>query len=181
MQASTVAMQMPQFSAAQISESRAEASSMLSRQPRLESRDGNGAGGAAGQPPGPYHPHMMAQQPMLGGDVGVYIKWALLLQEQLDHVQGERAKLQQQVTLLQGENQQLRSALTSTGGAEAGGSDVALAGSAADAPGAARTTGASQSDRDRAAAQNALLVKPISLDSGFFADLLNEAKCQRNG
>ena len=96
-------MQMPAFSPAQISESRAEASGMLSRQPRLETREA--PGGASQQP---YHPHMLPQAPMLGGDMGVYVKWALLLQEQLDHVSTERTKLEQHVTQLQIENQQLR-------------------------------------------------------------------------
>lgn len=96
-------MQMPAFSPAQISESRAEASGMLSRQPRLETREA--PGGASQQP---YHPNMFPQAPMLGSDMGVYVKWALLLQEQLDHVQTERAKLQQHVTQLQIENQQLQ-------------------------------------------------------------------------
>jgi hypothetical protein len=41
----------------------------------------------------------------------VYIKWALVLQEQLAHVQGERAGLAQQVVSLKQENEQLRQAL----------------------------------------------------------------------
>jgi len=82
-----------QLCSAQISESRAEASALMARQPRLETRD---APAAASQPP------------ILGGDVGVYIKWALVLQEQLAHVQGERAGLAQQVVSLQQENERLR-------------------------------------------------------------------------
>lgn len=103
LQGASMPMQMPAFSPAQISESRAEASGMLSRQPRLETRD---PPSAASQQP--YDPHMMSQTPMIGGDMGVYVKWALLLQEQLDHVQGERTKLQEHVTQLQIENQQLQ-------------------------------------------------------------------------
>ena len=48
---------------------------------------------------------------IIGGDIGVYIKWALVLQEQLAHVQGERASLAQQVMSLKQDNQTLREAL----------------------------------------------------------------------
>ena len=77
---------------------------MLSRQPRLETRDAPG-----GSNPQPYHPHMMPQQPgVLGADMGMYIKWALLLQEQLEQVQGEKAKLQEVVVQLQTEKLRAR-------------------------------------------------------------------------
>lgn len=105
-----------QLCSAQISESRAEASALMARQPRLETRD---APAAASQLP-----------PILGGEVGVYIKWALVLQEQLAHVQGERAGLAEQVVSLKLENEQLRQAL------EAGTATSATPGAAATAPGA---------------------------------------------
>ena len=60
----------------------------------------------------------------------MYIKWALVLQEQLAHVQGERAGLAEQVVSLKLENEQLRQAL------EAGTATSATPGAAATAPGA---------------------------------------------
>ena len=74
----------------------------FSSTPRLQdSKDSSAAGNL---PPTAYHPSMV----LASNEVGVYVKWALLLQEQLDHVQTERAKLQQHVTQLQIENQQLQ-------------------------------------------------------------------------
>ena len=48
------------------------------RQPRLENE------GGAALPPTAYHPSRM----LASTELGVYVKWALLLQEQLEHVQG---------------------------------------------------------------------------------------------
>ena len=82
--------------------------------------------------------------PVLGGDGGVYIKWALVLQEQLAHVQGERAGLAEQVAGLKLENEQLRQAL------EAGNT----AGTAASAtPGAAALALPGASGADAASAE----------------------------
>ena len=92
--------------------------------------------------------------PVLGGDVGVYIKWALILQEQLAHVQGERAGLAEQVAGLKRENEQLRQALDA--GNTAGTATSAVLPSAtpgAAAPGAAAPeNGASGADAAEAAA-----------------------------
>lgn len=97
-------LMMPQLAAqacsAQISESRAEASALMARQPRLETR---GTSTASQQ-----------LQPPVGVDPGVYIKWALVLQEQLAHVNGERIGLAQEVVRLKQEVGRLSKALEAT-------------------------------------------------------------------
>lgn len=127
-----------QLCSAQITESRAEASALMARQPRLETRD---TPAAASQLP-----------PVLGGDGGVYIKWALVLQEQLAHVQGERAGLAEQVAGLKLENEQLRQALEA--GNTAGTAASATPGAAALAlPGASGADAASAEAGESAEAQ----------------------------
>jgi len=123
-----------QLCSAQISESRAEASALMARQPRLETRDAPAAAQS-----------QLGVPPILGGgDVSVYIKWALVLQEQLAHVQGERAGLAQQVVSLKEENERLRQTLEAGGTATsatpgAAAADLTAANTAANAavPGAA--------------------------------------------
>ena len=129
-----------QLCSAQISESRAEASALMARQPRLETRDSAAAAACAPRTeptrrtrhaprrrrldstPHPRHSHprhtltlvdvrRSQLPPILGGDAGGYRKWALVLQEQLAHGQGERAGVAQQVVSLKQENEQLRQAL----------------------------------------------------------------------
>lgn len=82
-------------------------STLMSRSPRLESRDGNGS--STFFPPTAYHPSLM----LASTELGVYIKWALLLQEHLEQVQAERAGLAQQCSRLQTDNQALRGMLYS--------------------------------------------------------------------
>ena len=69
----------------------------MATQPRL-------AGGPGNQ---------MEQAAMISGgpDSGAYVKWALLLQDQLEKTQNERAWIVQQCLRLQAENQQLRLSL----------------------------------------------------------------------
>jgi len=74
-------------------------STIMSRSPRLESRESGSS-----LPPTAYHPSLM----LASTELGVYIKWALLLQEHLEHVQGERAGLVQQCSRLQADNHMLR-------------------------------------------------------------------------
>lgn len=81
-----------------------EPSPLVSQQPRLESRDVSSSAGNL--PSSAYHPLMLASS-----ELGVYVKWALLLQEQLEHVQADRTALTQQCTKFQTENQRLRKAL----------------------------------------------------------------------
>merc|ERR1719382_1012145 len=71
------------------------------RQPRLENE------GGAALPPTAYHPSTM----LASTELGVYVKWALLLQEQLEHVQGERRALMQRCLKLEAENEWCRAAL----------------------------------------------------------------------
>lgn len=102
---------------------------MMARQPRLETRDAPAAA-----------PQMPA---IIGGDIGVYIKWALVLQEQLAHVQGERASLAQQVMSLKQDNQTLREALekgVSSAVPASAALDAAAAGSAEAAAGSAEAS-----------------------------------------
>lgn len=80
-------------------------STLMSRSPRLESRDGTGS--STFFPPTAYHPSLM----LASTELSVYIKWALLLQEHLEQVQAERAGLAQQCGRLQTDNQMLREML----------------------------------------------------------------------
>jgi len=74
------------------------------RSPRLETRDGSSN---AILPPSAYHPSVM----IASTELGVYVKWALLLQEQLELVRGEHAVLLQHCERLQVDNQLLRKKL----------------------------------------------------------------------
>lgn len=76
-------------------------STLMSRSPRLETNSGSNS---STLPPTAYHPSLM----LASTELGVYIKWALLLQEQLEHVQAERAGLAQHCSRLQTDNHQLR-------------------------------------------------------------------------
>merc|ERR1711920_622192 len=69
-------------------------STLMSRSPRLETNSGSNS---STLPPTAYHPSLM----LASTELGVYIKWALLLQEQLEHVQAERAGLAQHCSRLQ--------------------------------------------------------------------------------
>lgn len=76
-------------------------STLMSRSPRLETNSGSNS---STLPPTAYHPSLM----LASTELGVYIKWALLLQEQLEHVQAERAGLAQHCSRLQTDNHMLR-------------------------------------------------------------------------
>jgi len=72
------------------------------RQPRLDSD-----AGSSHLPPTAYHPSTM----LASTELGVYVKWALLLQEQLEQVQGERVAMMQRCLKLEAENDWCKAAL----------------------------------------------------------------------
>merc|ERR1711920_696352 len=76
-------------------------STLMSRSPRLETNSGSNSSTLL---PTAYHPSLM----LASTELGVYIKRALLLQEQLEHVQAERAGLAQHCSRLQTDNHMLR-------------------------------------------------------------------------
>jgi hypothetical protein len=77
----------------------------FSSTPRLQdSKDSSAAGNL---PPTAYHPSMV----LASNEVGVYVKWALLLQEQLEILQNDRRSLFEQALALRADNRLLRKTL----------------------------------------------------------------------